>query len=85
MKRNPIKRKPKAVGQRIKAMRLALGLSQRALQDDGVTYAYISRIEAGTRSPSFEALIVLADKLDTTALELLTGKHDAHCPVCQRG
>lgn len=78
------KPKPKAVGQRIESMRLALGLSQRELQTPGVSYAYISRIEHGTRNPSIEALIAMAKKLDTTALELLTGNADARCPCCGR-
>jgi transcriptional regulator with XRE-family HTH domain len=48
-----------------------------------VSYAYISRIEAGERRPSLSALIELAEKLDTTALFLATGRlHD--CPFCRR-
>jgi hypothetical protein len=40
------------VGDRIRERRLALGLSQRELPCEGVTYAYISRLEANTRQPS---------------------------------
>jgi transcriptional regulator with XRE-family HTH domain len=69
------------IGKRIKKLRLEKGLSQRELASEGVTYAYISRIEAGTRNPSLKALIKLAPKLDTTALYLLTGM-TGHCPVC---
>lgn len=79
-----MKTKSKAVGRRIRDRRLQLGLSQRAIGEPGSSYAYISRIEAGTRSPSIEALIAIAEKLETTALALLTGDAHAHCPVCGR-
>lgn len=51
------------LAERIKALRLMKGLSQRDLAAPGVSYAYISRIEAGTRHPSTKALRRLADKL----------------------
>ena len=60
-------KKPKAVGKRIRARRLELGLTQRSIGEPGSSYAYISRIESGERSPSIEALVVIAEKLDTTA------------------
>ena len=78
-------KKPKAVGKRIRARRLELGLTQRSIGEPGSSYAYISRIESGGRSPSIEALVVIADKLDTTALALLTGDEHVRCPVCGRG
>jgi tetratricopeptide (TPR) repeat protein len=49
-------------------------LSQRALACPGVSYAYISRIEAGTRQPSMKALRQLARRLDVTAVFLETGR-----------
>jgi len=55
------------IGQRIKRLRLAKGLSQRQLASPGVSYAYISRIEAGGRNPSVKALRKLAEKLNITA------------------
>lgn len=72
------------IGKRVKNLREAKGLSQRQLSAPGVSYAYISRIEAGTRNPSLKALIKIAPKLDTTALYLLTGQQDV-CPVCGEG
>jgi len=51
------------IGQRLKRLRLERGLSQRELAAPGVSYAYISRIEAGTRQPSVKALRKLAAKL----------------------
>jgi transcriptional regulator with XRE-family HTH domain len=51
------------VAQRLRRLRLAKGISQRELAEPGVTYAYISRIEAGARRPSTKALRLLAPKL----------------------
>ena len=43
-------------------MREERGLSQRGLAEPGVSYAYVSRIEGGQRTPSAKALRKLADK-----------------------
>ena len=43
---------PAAVGTRLRLARERLGLSQRELSFDGCSYAYISRIESGQRTPS---------------------------------
>lgn len=63
------------IGQRLKRLRLEKGLSQRELAAPGVSYAYISRIEAGTRQPSVKALRKLAAKLGATADYLETGSN----------
>lgn len=62
-----------SIGQRLKRLRLDRGLSQRELAAPGVSYAYISRIEAGTRQPSVKALRKLAAKLNVSADYLETG------------
>jgi transcriptional regulator with XRE-family HTH domain len=67
---------PHAVGQRIKERRTQLGLSQRELSAPGVSYAYISRIEAGFRRPSVKALRKLAPKLGVSVHWLETGRED---------
>ena len=61
------------IGLRLKRLRLERGLSQRELAAPGVSYAYISRIEAGTRQPSVKALRKLASKLAVTADYLESG------------
>lgn len=61
------------IGERLKRLRLERGFSQRELAAPGVSYAYISRIEAGTRQPSVKALRRLAAKLEVTAGYLETG------------
>jgi DNA-binding XRE family transcriptional regulator len=65
------------VGSRIKALRGELGLTQRDLASPGLSYAYISRIEAGTRTPSLSALIELADRLNTNVKGFKTSVHAA--------
>lgn len=61
------------IGERLKRLRLERGLSQRELAAPGVSYAYISRIEAGTRQPSVKALRKLAAKLGVSADFLESG------------
>ena len=64
------------VGDRIRQRRLELGLSQRELASEGVTYAYISRLEANARTPSIKALRKLAGTLDVSVHWLETGDED---------
>ena len=61
------------VGVRLHRLRLECGLSQRDLAAPGVSYAYISRIEAGARQPSVKALRKLAAKLGVSVEYLETG------------
>src|SRR5439155_10442404 len=62
------------IGARLKRLRLQKGLSQRDLSSPGVSYAYISRIEAGARTPSVKALRKLAQKLEVSVEYLETGR-----------
>jgi tetratricopeptide (TPR) repeat protein len=62
------------IGARLKRLRLQRGLSQRDLSSPGVSYAYISRIEAGARTPSVKALRKLAQKLEVSVEYLETGR-----------
>src|ERR687887_18050 len=55
-------------------LRLQRGFSQRDLSSPGVSYAYISRIEAGARTPSVKALRKLAQKLSVSVEYLETGR-----------
>jgi transcriptional regulator with XRE-family HTH domain len=65
-----------AIGDRLREARLHAGLSQRELSEPGVSYAYISRIEAGVRTPSVKVLRKLAPKLGVSVSWLETG-HDS--------
>jgi transcriptional regulator with XRE-family HTH domain len=62
------------VGARLKRLRIERRLSQRDLSSPGVSYAYISRIEAGARTPSVKALRKLAQKLGVSVEYLETGR-----------
>jgi transcriptional regulator with XRE-family HTH domain len=73
-----------AVGRRIRRLREQRGMSQRELSFDGVSYAYISRLEHGQRTPSLTALAGIAEKLGASPVYLATGHEDAACPFCGR-
>src|SRR3954471_17262876 len=62
------------VGARLKRLRLQRGFSQRDLSSPGVSYAYISRIEAGARTPSVKAVRKLSQKLKVSVEYLETGR-----------
>src|SRR5438046_7252587 len=64
---------PESIGQRLRRLRLERNLSQRELSSPGVSYAYISRIEAEARRPSVKALRQLAPKLGVPVEYLETG------------
>src|SRR5438105_4117283 len=62
-------------GERIRQRREELGLSQRDLDEaTSYSYAYVSRIESGARTPSLSAVIEFGAALDTSALWLATGR-----------
>ncbi|HEY6015943.1 MAG TPA: helix-turn-helix transcriptional regulator [Gaiellaceae bacterium] len=74
---------PGSIGARLRERRLALGLSQRDLGRPGVSYAYISRIEAGAREPSVKALRKLAPRLGVSVAWLETGQESAALTLAQ--
>lgn len=61
------------IGKRIKAARKAKGLSQSELSEmiDKST-GYMSYIETGSKKPSLETLILIANAVDVTVDELLS-------------
>jgi tetratricopeptide (TPR) repeat protein len=67
-------REIESIGARLRRVRTERGLSQRDVEVPGVSYSYVSRIEAGTRQPSVKALRHLADKLGVSAEYLETGR-----------
>ena len=67
------RRELEPIGVRLRRLRFERGLSQRELAGPGVSYAYISRIEAGTRRPSVKALRTLARTLGVSPEYLETG------------
>jgi tetratricopeptide (TPR) repeat protein len=61
------------VAGRIRAKRQEAGLSQTALAGDELSPSYVSLIEAGKRTPTDEALSIIAARLSTTTHYLRTG------------
>jgi tetratricopeptide (TPR) repeat protein len=66
--------KPEAVGARLREARQRRGLSQRALSFRGCSHAYISRIEAGERTPSLQLLGELARRVGVSEEYLAWGR-----------
>jgi transcriptional regulator with XRE-family HTH domain len=64
------------LGERIRLAREGQGMSQRELASAGVSYAYISRIENGDRTPSDKAIRAIASKLNVDPHWLATGDLD---------
>ncbi len=65
---------PAVLGARIKAARLAAGLTQPALAGPDASVAYLSRIESGQRRPSGDLVQTLAAKLGVTIEYLAYGE-----------
>lgn len=70
------------IGNRIKAARKAKGLSQSELSElIDRSVGYMSYIETGSKKPSLETLIQIANALDVTINELLSDNLAAASPV----
>jgi transcriptional regulator with XRE-family HTH domain len=60
-----------ALGRRLRSARLARGLTQSQVAHTIMSVAYLSRIEAGHRGPTYPLLVSLAERLDVTVESLL--------------
>lgn len=65
---------PEALGRRLQEARERAGFSQRQLSFEGCSAAYISRIEAGARTPSLGLLRELARRLGVSEEHLAYGR-----------
>ncbi|MGL5811126.1 MAG: helix-turn-helix domain-containing protein [Nocardioides sp.] len=72
------------LGARIKAARVASGLTQHELADGALRPSSISRYEAGLRRPDARTLEHLAKRLETTSAELLAGVPPERRPTMER-
>src|SRR5256885_8711552 len=61
----------KALGQRIRQLRIRKGMTQQDLAGDDYSKSYISAIEQGKTRPSLEALQRMASRLEVPAGMLL--------------
>lgn len=64
---------PAQLGRRLRAARVAQGMTQSAVAGDGLSVAYVSRIESGQRRPTAKVLTELALKLAVPVETLLGG------------
>src|SRR5262249_48286514 len=62
-----------AVGERVRRLRMAAGLSQTELAGGRFSKEYVSQIERGKTRPTTETLAWLAERLDADASFLLSG------------
>ncbi|WP_079036280.1 helix-turn-helix domain-containing protein [Streptomyces silaceus] len=65
---------PAEIGRRVLRLRGERGLTQRQLAEPAYTPAYVSTLESGKVRPSEAALRHLAERLDVTYEELVTGR-----------
>lgn len=57
----------KRLGERIRELRIRLGITQRELAGERITRNMLSLIESGNASPSVSTLLYIADRLGTSA------------------
>ena len=70
------------IGKRIKAARKEKGFSQSELSElIDKSAGYMSYIETGSKNPSLETLVQLANALDVTVDELLSDSLSATVPI----
>ena len=67
---------PALLGRRLRAARVAAGLTQAEAGGEELSTAYVSRIEAGARRPSARALQSLAQQVGLPPADLLRGAED---------
>lgn len=59
---------------RIKTLRLHMGMSQQAFADHvGISRGYLSQVEAGSKTPSYNCVMAIIGKTDVSADWLLKG------------
>jgi transcriptional regulator with XRE-family HTH domain len=61
------------LGRRIKAARVAAGLTQLQLAAPDISSAYLSRIESGDRRPDLKLLVRLAEKTNVSLEQFIVG------------
>ena len=63
------------IGARIRTLRLTLGYSQESFPEHlHISREHLARIEAGSRNPSIDLIIEIADAADVTLDYLILGK-----------
>ena len=61
--------KPVTLGERVRAARHALGMSQAQLAGDELTKGFISQVEAGLVRPSLRSLQIIAPAMDSSPMK----------------
>ena len=75
----------KLFGRRLKVLRKANKLNQAELAEKvGIETKYLSNIETGRRSPSFEKVVALAKALEVSMSALFSFDHEKPIPRYSR-
>jgi transcriptional regulator with XRE-family HTH domain len=70
----PLSQATRALGERVRAQREALGLSQEALADrSGIHWTFLGQVERGRRNLSLHNLLKVAAGLGVDPAELVRG------------
>jgi transcriptional regulator with XRE-family HTH domain len=78
-------RKLSAIGQRIREIRRARGMTLQALAEAcGLSSSMLSLVERGLAAPSIGSLIVVSDALNTSMSDLLSAEDDAAGKIVTR-
>lgn len=76
----------RGLGERIRARRNALGISQEALADrSGVHWTFVGQVERGQRNLSLQNLLKLAAGLEVDPGELVQGLGSRPATGCEHG
>lgn len=69
--------KCRLLGAKVKYYRAIHGMNQMMLASRlGISYQYLSRIERGKQSPSFQLLVELAEELEVEVAELVSSNEE---------
>ena len=73
---------PAELGMRLRAARVAAGLTQAQLAGDTVEPSYVCRVEGGRRRPTLRVLTTLAERVGAPLEDLLSGmSRDRHAAI----
>src|SRR5688572_31274911 len=74
----------KALARRVRALRESLSLKQEELaRRCGISVSFVSLLERGERSPSYETLLLVAKALEVPVQELFRDRSEEHTSELQ--
>ncbi|MHB1172307.1 MAG: helix-turn-helix domain-containing protein [Lacisediminihabitans sp.] len=81
----PISSAAREFGDRVRAERLKLGISQETLAElTGIHWTALGKVERGQRNPSLHSIVRIATGLDIDPAVLLRGLTDSMLPLLEK-